>query len=77
MSLCPLHAATTPCALCEAITLQVAPSIIWLNEDQWADFMHNMQNPKPPTPAMIEAARKMVEWVKLPGDREYDSWGKA
>lgn len=48
-----------------------------LNDEQWEHFMHTMQNPKPPTPVMIEAARKMREWAKRPGDLEYDSWGSS
>lgn len=46
------------------------------NEEQSKHFMETMMNPKPPPPAMIEAARKMAAWKRLPGDLEYDSWGK-
>lgn len=58
---------------------QVGPCVITLNEEQWADFMHNMQNPKPPTPRMIAAARMMLELSEgryTAGNREYDSWGQ-
>lgn len=47
-----------------------------LNEAQWNDFMYHMTHPKPPTPKMIEAAKRMREWVRRPGDLEYESWGK-
>lgn len=65
-----------PCALCEHLARQIGPSVITLNEEQWEHFMHTMQNPKPPTPEMFEAARKMAEWAKRPGDLEYDSWSQ-
>lgn len=54
----------------------IGPLVYTLNERQWEHFMHTMQNPKPPTPSMTEAARKMAEWARRPGDLEYDSWGK-
>lgn len=56
---------------------QGGPSVLVLNEEQFADFMYHMTHPKPPTPAMIEAAKRMQEWVKRPGDLEYDSWSFA
>jgi hypothetical protein len=52
----------------------IGPLVYTLNEEQWAHFMHTMQNPKPPTQRMIDAARKMQEWARKPGDLEYDSW---
>jgi len=51
--------------------------VLTLNEEQWEHFMYHMTHPKPPTPAMIEAARKMAEWARKPGEIEYDSWGHA
>lgn len=45
-----------------------------LNDEQWAQLTQTMQNPRPPTPAMIDAARKMLEWAERPGKLEYDSW---
>ncbi len=51
--------------------------VFTLNEEQWEDFIYHMTHPKEPTPAMKEAARKMAEWARRPGDREYDSWGRA
>lgn len=53
----------------------MGPLVYTLNDAQWGHFMHTMQNPKPPTPAMIDAARKMAEWARSAGDREYESWG--
>ena len=47
-----------------------------LNEEQWEDFMYHMTHPKPPTPTMIEAAKKMARLARRPGDLEYDSWGQ-
>jgi hypothetical protein len=60
--------------------MKIAPhesGAIVLNEEQWEDFMYHMTHPKPPTPAMIEAAKKMLEWSKRPGDLEYESWSNA
>lgn len=59
---------------CQRHARQAGPGVLYLNEAQWEHFMHTMQNPKPPTPAMIEAARKMAAWARTPGDLEYDSW---
>lgn len=46
-----------------------------LNDRQWAHFIDTMQNPRPPTPALIEGARKLRELSKSACDREYESWG--
>ena len=71
-----------PCGKCEAEAVWreeefPGPLVYTLNERQWEHFMHTMQNPKPPTPEMIEAARKLQEWTRRPGDLEYDSWQLA
>jgi hypothetical protein len=61
---------------CE-LARRAGPQVYTLNERQWEHFMHTMQNPKPPTPAMIEAARKMKEWAERPGKLEYESWSAS
>lgn len=59
---------------CPCMAREVGPLVYTLNDEQWEHFMHTMENPRPPTPAMREAARKLAEWARRPGDLEYDSW---